>query len=128
MNNVVLRCCPYQRKWQLGSVCQHAEQIADLYQQGNDDDDDDDGVNGNPAEADASFTKHIGSLSDVHMAMEEAALCIQHAESYLHFIQHTCNEVNWATGTYVTKKHINSMLPIVRQKNNPHYHLHNSNQ
>ncbi|KAL7566547.1 hypothetical protein ACA910_000617 [Epithemia clementina (nom. ined.)] len=82
----------YQRERQLGSVRRHAERIADLFQQG--DDEDDNAVD--PAEADASFTTHIGSLSDVDSAMEEAALCIQHAESYLRFMQHTCNEVNRA--------------------------------
>ena len=80
----------YQRERQFGSVRRHAERIADLYQQG----DDDDVVD--PTEADASFATHIGSLSDVDSAMEEAALCIQHAESYLRFIQHTCKEVNKA--------------------------------
>ena len=76
----------YQRERQLGSVRRHAERIADLYHQGDVD----------PVEADSDFAKHIGSLSDVDSAMEEAAMCIQHAESYLRFIQHTCSEVNKA--------------------------------
>lgn len=45
---------------------------------------------------DAGFATQIGSLSDVDAAMEEVALCLQHAESYLRFIQHTCHEVNKA--------------------------------
>ena len=45
---------------------------------------------------DAGFSQEVGSLADVDRAMEEAALCLQHAESYTRFINHTCSEVNKA--------------------------------
>lgn len=45
---------------------------------------------------DSGFSTEIGSLSDVDASMEEAVLCLQHAESYTRFIQHTVREVNKA--------------------------------
>lgn len=45
---------------------------------------------------DAGFSTEIGSLADVDASMEEAVLCLQHAESYTRFIQHTVREVNKA--------------------------------
>jgi hypothetical protein len=45
---------------------------------------------------DCGFAQEVGSLSDVDSAMEEAALLLQHAESYTRFILHTCREVNKA--------------------------------
>jgi hypothetical protein len=45
---------------------------------------------------DCGFSSQVGSLSDVDSSMEEAALCLQHAESYTRFIQHTVREVNKA--------------------------------
>eukprot|EP00536_Pseudo-nitzschia_multiseries_P001397 jgi/Psemu1/181101/e_gw1.18.211.1 len=56
------------------------------------------GVGNNPGDAidDAGFSTQIGSLADVDASMEEAVLCLQHAESYTRFIQHTCREVNKA--------------------------------
>jgi len=45
---------------------------------------------------DAGFSTDIGSLADVDASMEEAVLCLQHAESYTRFIQHTVREVNKA--------------------------------
>lgn len=75
----------YQRLRQLSSVRRHAERIADLYQAANAED-----------LEDGEFTTHIGSLADVDSAMEEAAMCLQHAESYLRFLQHTCQEVQRA--------------------------------
>jgi conserved oligomeric Golgi complex subunit 4 len=45
---------------------------------------------------DAGFSTLVGSLVDVDASMEEAALCLQHAESYTRFIQHTVREVNKA--------------------------------
>lgn len=45
---------------------------------------------------DAGFSTLVGSLADVDASMEEAALCLQHAESYTRFIQHTVREVNKA--------------------------------
>ena len=45
---------------------------------------------------DSGFSTEIGSLADVDASMEEAVLCLQHAESYTRFIQHTVREVNKA--------------------------------
>lgn len=45
---------------------------------------------------DAGFSTQVGSLADVDTSLEEAALCLQHAESYTRFIQHTVREVNKA--------------------------------
>lgn len=45
---------------------------------------------------DGGFSTEIGSLADVDASMEEAVLCLQHAESYTRFIQHTVREVNKA--------------------------------
>lgn len=45
---------------------------------------------------DCGFTSQVGTLGDVDAAMEEAALMLQHAESYTRFIQHTVKEVNKA--------------------------------
>eukprot|EP00934_Nitzschia_sp_Nitz4_P006199 Nitzschia sp. Nitz4//scaffold98_size77359//3539//6343//NITZ4_005533-RA/size77359-snap-gene-0.0-mRNA-1//1//CDS//3329560712//6189//frame0 len=45
---------------------------------------------------DAGFSTLVGTLADVDAAMEEAALLLQHAESYTRFIQHTVREVNKA--------------------------------
>jgi conserved oligomeric Golgi complex subunit 4 len=51
---------------------------------------------GSEDETDCGFQQQIGSLADVDAAMEEAAMCIQHSESYLRFLQHTVSEVNRA--------------------------------
>jgi hypothetical protein len=45
---------------------------------------------------DCGFRMEVGTLADVDCAMEEAALCLQHAESYQRFIEHTVREVNKA--------------------------------
>ena len=45
---------------------------------------------------DCGFRMEVGTLADVDGAMEEAALCLQHAESYQRFVQHTVKEVNKA--------------------------------
>ena len=45
---------------------------------------------------DAGFSTDVGSLADVDASMEESVLCLQHAESYTRFIQHTVREVNKA--------------------------------
>jgi hypothetical protein len=45
---------------------------------------------------DCGFSVEVGTLADVDAAMEEAALCLQHTESYARFIRHTVNEVNKA--------------------------------
>ena len=55
----------------------------------------DSGVGGGGMD-DAGFSTLVGSLADVDASMEEAALCLQHAESYTRFIQHTVREVNKA--------------------------------
>jgi hypothetical protein len=72
-----------------------------------DDDDDDDmggGHNNNNGRNDNShmnqddcgFSTQVGTLSDVDASLEEAALCIQHAESYTRFMQHCCQQVQQA--------------------------------
>lgn len=43
---------------------------------------------------DCGFSSALGSLADVDACMEEVALGIQHSESYLRFLQHTCREIN----------------------------------
>ena len=45
---------------------------------------------------DCGFSMEVGTLADVDGAMEEAALCLQHAESYSRFVHHTVSEVNKA--------------------------------
>jgi hypothetical protein len=45
---------------------------------------------------DCNFSVAIGSLSDADAAMEEAARCIQSAESYLRFIRHSADQINEA--------------------------------
>lgn len=85
----------YQNDRQLQSVSRNAQRIyaaleerytgRSLVDESENDEDDDCG-----------FSVHIGSLVDTDGAMEETALCIQHTESYLRFIQHTCQEVNKA--------------------------------
>lgn len=45
---------------------------------------------------DCGFRMEVGTLADVDGAMEEAALCLQHAESYHRFVLHTVLEVNKA--------------------------------
>lgn len=45
---------------------------------------------------DCGFAQKVGSLADVDAALEEAALCLQHAESYTRFMDHTVQEVNKA--------------------------------
>lgn len=104
----------YQRDKQLARVARTASHIyAALEEQCTgqsrvlDDDDDDEhgsgnigtrqgGGNNNNGNDDCGFSVEIGSLADVDIAMEEAAVCIQHSESYFRFVQHTCREVNRA--------------------------------
>lgn len=45
---------------------------------------------------DCGFRMEVGALADVDGALDEAALCLQHAESYQRFLQHTVSEVNKA--------------------------------
>jgi len=45
---------------------------------------------------DCGFRMEVGALADVDGALDEAALCLQHAESYQRFLQHTVREVNKA--------------------------------
>jgi len=45
---------------------------------------------------DCGFSMEVGSLADVDGALDEAALCLQHTESYQRFLHHTINEVNKA--------------------------------
>jgi hypothetical protein len=77
-----------QKKW--STVSRKASQIAtvlqDRYTAGMEDDVDDD----------AGFSQQIGSLSEVDTSLEEAALCVQHAEAYLRFLAHSCDQVGLA--------------------------------
>lgn len=83
---------------------------------------------------DCGFSIEVGSLAEVDGSMEEAALCIQHAESYLRFLSHTVSEVNkarelrhkaeaeerrlhrerqeWSTGIHVEDKEEKNYHPI----------------
>ena len=45
---------------------------------------------------DCGFATRIGTLSDVNAALDEAALLLQHSESYLRFVLHCCHEINKA--------------------------------
>ena len=54
------------------------------------------GGDGGGSQDDAGFSTEVGTLADVDASLEEAALCLQHAESYTRFIQHTVREVNKA--------------------------------
>ncbi|CAB9497309.1 Golgi complex subunit 4 [Seminavis robusta] len=47
-------------------------------------------------EDDCGFASEVGTLADVDAAMEEAALCLQHAESYTRFMNHSVQEINKA--------------------------------
>lgn len=80
----------YRKQKQWSAVSRKASQIAavlqDRYTTGMDDD----------LEDDAGFSQQIGSLSDVDASLEEAAVVVQHAESYLRFLAHSCDQVNMA--------------------------------
>jgi len=99
----------YQSERQLPSVSRHAGRIyaaleerytANRMTSSSSADDDHDGSSGmmvvDEDAEDCGFSVAIGSLPDVDVAMEEVAVCIQHCESYLRFVQHTCLEVNHA--------------------------------
>jgi conserved oligomeric Golgi complex subunit 4 len=110
----------YQRDRQLARVARTATRIySDLEQRytgrGHADDDQhhengDDG-SGND---DCGFTRQIGSLADVDVAMKEAALCIQHAESYVRFVRYSCDEVNRARR--LRHEHEQSRLRLERER------------
>lgn len=80
----------YRKQKQWSAVSRKAGQIAavlqDRYTTGMDDD----------LEDDAGFSQQIGPLSDVDASLEEAAVVVQHAESYLRFLAHSCDQVNLA--------------------------------
>jgi conserved oligomeric Golgi complex subunit 4 len=89
----------YQREKQLSRVARTAGQIYAALEErytGRGLVDENDVTGGMEDANDCGFSVQIGSLADVDVAMEEAAMCIQHAESYLRFVQHTCLEVNRA--------------------------------
>ncbi len=79
----------YIKSRQLGVCSRNAQQVyvqlEDRYSGGLED-----------AMDDCGFSSQVGTLADVDSAMEEAALLLQHAESYTRFIQHTVKEVNKA--------------------------------
>eukprot|EP00977_Amphora_coffeiformis_P023403 scaffold13276_cov151-Amphora_coffeaeformis.AAC.1 len=80
----------YRKQKQWSAVSRKASQIAsilqDRYTSGMDDD----------LEDDAGFSQQIGPLGDVDASLEEAALVVQHAEAYLRFLAHSCEQVNLA--------------------------------
>jgi hypothetical protein len=80
----------YIRDSQLHTISHHAQEIYPKLEEkligGLQDDDDDD----------AGFGTLVGTMSQVNGALEEAALLLQHAESYTRFIQHTISEINKA--------------------------------
>jgi len=86
----------YVSSRQLGRTAGHAQRIYGLLEErysGRGDfesHDDGDGLD------DFGFSSLVGTLADVDSAMEEAALCLQHTESYTRFINHTVREVNKA--------------------------------
>lgn len=81
----------YIKSRQLGLCSKNAQQIYVLLE---------DRLSGGlPSEEeqdDCGFASQVGALGDVDAAMEEAALMIQHTESYTRFIEHTVKEVNKA--------------------------------
>jgi conserved oligomeric Golgi complex subunit 4 len=97
----------YQRDRQLATVSRQAQRIYSALEErytgrnlvdDNDMDDDNDGGGGDGVDRDddGGFAVHIGTLSDVDTAMEEAALLIQHSVSYLRFMEHTAQQVHGA--------------------------------
>jgi len=89
----------YQTAKQFDSVSRNAEQIAagleERYGTGRGGGLIDDHSGSADVDADdCGFSSTIGTLQDVDAAMDEAALCLQHSESYIRFLQHTCREVN----------------------------------
>ena len=73
----------YVASKQLTSVAHHANRIAGLLEEQSE-------------EANTEFQRHLGHLPDVDASLEEAALVLQHAETYTRFVTHTCAEVNRA--------------------------------
>ena len=88
----------YIQTRELPLVSQSAQRIYSLLEErysgrglaGDEEDDDDD------ESGDCGFSKEVGTLADVDAAMEEAVLCLQHAESYTRFMAHSCQEINKA--------------------------------
>lgn len=74
------------------------------------DDDDDDGS------GDCGFAAEVGTLADVDSAMEEAALCLQHAESYTRFMAHSVQEINKARALRFHKEQEEKRMERERQE------------
>jgi len=55
-------------------------------------------------EHDCGFTEELGHLADVDAAMDEAALCLQHTESYERFIRHAVDQVLQARALRLEQK------------------------
>jgi hypothetical protein len=55
-----------------------------------------DAVRAQLEENDCGFRAEVGRLADVDAMMDEAALLLQHTESYERFVRHGCEEVNKA--------------------------------
>ena len=101
---------------ELPLVSQSAQSIYDLLEErysgrGFSADDDDDGE-----ESDCGFAREVGTLADVDSAMEEAALCLQHAESYTRFMNHSVNEINKARGLRFQKEQEDKRMERERQE------------
>ena len=67
-------------------------------------------------EDDCGFASQVGTLADVDAAMEEAALLLQHAESYTRFIQHSVKEVNKARALRYEKQQQEKRMERERQE------------
>ena len=81
---------------QLSTTSQHAQRIYELLEERYSGRGDFEGHDESDELDDFGFSSQVGTLADVDSAMEEAALCLQHAESYTRFINHTVREVNKA--------------------------------
>ena len=101
---------------ELPLVSQSAQLIYDLLEdrysgRGLSADDDDDGD-----ETDCGFAREVGTLADVDSAMEEAALCLQHAESYTRFMNHSVQEINKARALRFQKEQEDKRMERERQE------------
>lgn len=67
-------------------------------------------------EDDCGFSTQVGTLPQVDAALEEAALCLQHAESYTRFVQHSVAEVKKARKLRFQKRQESLKLERERQE------------
>lgn len=87
----------YVRDKQLHTIANNAQRIYGMLEEryigGLESLDDSDATS---SQDDCGFSVQVGTLPEVDGALEEAALCLQHAESYTRFVQHSMAEVNKA--------------------------------